>query len=193
MAMVTQEFQSAPAGKRVIRQMVFAMVAAILGCAAAVAVFYRKHTHNPTTAEWAFGLISPICAIAFGIPGYLAERSRVAQFRIEENVLVLGKERFPLQGLAEVNRDPDVLSKASRTVEGRRVVRMIKGPGSLNRSGKFCSIVGTFQSKRLGKFYAFLTGTEKAVVLRWPDSAVAVSPEDPEFFIYMVRSGAGLR
>jgi len=55
------------------------------------------------------------------------------------------------------------------------------------------SIRGSFRSKRLGKFYAFVTDTEKAVVLRWPDKAVAVSPMDTEFFIHMARSAGGLR
>ncbi|HEY5079215.1 MAG TPA: PH domain-containing protein, partial [Opitutaceae bacterium] len=69
----------------------------------------------------------------------------------------------------------------------------IMGLGRRNVSGKLASIQGTFKSKKLGKFYAFLTGTENAVVIRWPDKSVAVSPADTEFFIYMVRSGAGLR
>jgi hypothetical protein len=65
--------------------------------------------------------------------------------------------------------------------------RKIGGNGGLG------AIRGRFKSKRIGKFDAFLTDTDHAVVLRWPDKTVAVSPADPEFFILIARSAAGLR
>ena len=55
------------------------------------------------------------------------------------------------------------------------------------------SIRGRYWSKQSGKFDAFMTDPEKAVVLRWPDRLVAVSPADPEFFILCARSAAGLK
>ena len=63
----------------------------------------------------------------------------------------------------------------------------IRGNGGLG------AIRGRYWSKRLGKFDAFLTGSENAVVLRWPDKVVAVSPADTEFFIYSARAAAGLK
>ena len=62
----------------------------------------------------------------------------------------------------------------------------VRGNGGLG------SIRGRFWSKRMGKFDAFLTGTENAVVLTWPASKVTVSPADPEFFIHIVRKAAEL-
>jgi hypothetical protein len=76
-----------------------------------------------------------------------------------------------------VTRDREVLHRA----------RKIWGNGGLG------AIRGRFKSKRIGKFDAFLTDTDHAVVLRWPDKTVAVSPADPEFFILIARSAAGLR
>jgi hypothetical protein len=38
-----------------------------------------------------------------------------------------------------------------------------------------------------------MTDSDHAVVLRWPDKVVAVSPADTEFFIYSARAAAGLR
>ena len=62
--------------------------------------------------------------------------------------------------------------------------------GPRGRTGIFR---GYCKSKRMGKFYRFLTNPEKAVVLRWPDNVVAVSPADPEFFMLMSRKAAGLQ
>ena len=38
-----------------------------------------------------------------------------------------------------------------------------------------------------------MTGTEYAVIVRWPDKVVAVSPADTEFFIFSAQKAAGLR
>jgi hypothetical protein len=121
--------------------------------------------------------LAPLLGLVFVVPTFLFERSRVSQFRIEDNVLVLGRKSYPLQGLTEAVRDPKVLCRAIRRF----------GNGGLG------SIRGRFWSRRLGKFEAFLTDTEKAVLLKWPDKIVAVSPADPEFFIYSARSAAGLK
>jgi hypothetical protein len=194
MATVNQEFQSAPAGRRVVAQMFFGFGAMLVAFVFAVGIAYHRQRGHPLfSTEWILSLFFPFLGILLALPAFLRERARIAQFRIEENVLVLGKERFPLEGLVEVARDPQVLRRARRAFAGQAVIRRLRAPGTSNGQGKFCSIIGTFKSERLGKFYAFLSGTENAVVLRWPDKAVAVSPADAEFFIYMARSAAGLR
>ena len=103
-------------------------------------------------------------------------RATTARFSIEDNVLVFAKKRYPLQGVVSVDRDPEILRGAVR----------LMGNGGLG------AIRGRFWSKRIGKFEAFMTGTENAVVVRWPDRVVAVSPSDTEFFISCVRSAAKL-
>ena len=195
MAMVTQEFTSAPMGRRVVFQMVFGIGAVCVGFTVGIIAAFQAELKQPhqNPYNWIFVLLGPVVALAAGVPAFLCERSRVARFRIEENVLVLGKQSYPLEGAVAVERDPDVLKGARRTFGSGLAGLRILGFGKSNISGKFVSIQGMFRSKRLGRFYAFLTGTEKAVIVRWPDKAVAVSPSDPEFFIYMVRSGAGLR
>jgi hypothetical protein len=163
MATVTQEFQSAPMGKRV-------LIPTVISFAAVVLVLLV----NPLIA---FKAVSPFVALGVVLPMFLFERSKVSRFRIDENCLVLGKKRFPLQGAVEVRRDPDAMKWAIK----------------LFANGGLGSLRGSFRSRRLGKFYAFMTGTENAVVVRWPDKTVVVSPADPEFFIYSARSAAGIR
>ncbi len=97
-------------------------------------------------------IIAPLIGFLILIPTFLVERSRISHFRIEDNVLVLGRKRFPMEGLLEVAKDPDVL---------RRAIKLF-GNGGLG------SIRGKYRSKRLGVFYAFLTDTQTAVVLKWP-------------------------
>jgi hypothetical protein len=193
MSKVTQVFQSAPMGKRVIFQMIFGIGAVCVAFTVGTLVAFEGQVRHHHEKDWIAAFIAPAIGIVVGVPAFFAERARVAAFRIEENVLVLGKQQYPLEGLVSVDRDPDVLRGARRCLAfgfpGFKAMEF----GKRNVSGKLASIQGTFKSKKLGRFYAFLTGTENAVVVRWPDKAVTVSPADPEFFIYMVRQGAGLR
>ncbi len=177
MATVNEKFQSAPMGRRVAGVIVVTFAVLLIALGANVFVALNKHSLHAAPMNIAIVALAPLVGLLFTMPVFLFERRKVAQFSIEENTLVLGKKRFPLEGLAEVARDDKVLCRAFK----------LWGNGGLG------SIRGWFKSKRLGKFYAFMTDTEKAVVLRWPDKVVAVSPMDPEFFILSVRSAAGLR
>ena len=177
MAPVNQVFQSAPMGRRVITPLVIS-VAVIFGAMIFNLgfVFRALPFHTPFMTK-ALGALAPLMALVVMVPVFVFERSRTSQFHIEANVLVLGRKRFPMDGLVSVERDPDVLRHALR----------VYGNGGLG------SIRGFFWSKRMGKFYAFLTGTDHAVVLRWPGKVVAVSPSDTAFFIYTAKSAAGLK
>jgi hypothetical protein len=176
MATVNQTFQSAPIGRRVFFSMIFAVGVLVIIFAVNLYVAFHKITHAPVSARFIQGLV-PLVPIFILLVTFLFERSKIAQFSIEDNVLVLGKKRHPLVGLVEVAKDPKVLRRA------------IKKFGN----GGIGSIRGKFWSKRLGTFEAFLTDTENAVLLRWPDKLVAVSPADSEFFIYSARAAAGLK
>jgi hypothetical protein len=176
MATVNQVFQSAPMGRRVTFATAFTFAALFVVFAVN---FYVSVTKMPRGAPFGARIMqmgAPLLPIFILIPGFVLERSKVSRFSIEENVLVLAKKRYPLEGLMDAVRDPEVLKRARKRF----------GNGGLG------SIRGKFVSKRLGKFDTFLTGTENAVVLRWPDKVVAVSPADPEFFIYSARAAAGL-
>jgi hypothetical protein len=177
MVAVNQVFQSAPMGRRVIAPMVF--IAPVILAVIAVNYWFvhrQMPSHTPPVAKVVVSF-TPLVALLAMFPVFLYERSKTSHFSIETNCLVLGRKRFPLEGLVDAGRDPDVMRWAIRIV----------GNGGLG------SIRGRFWSKRLGRFYAFLSGTENAVVLRWPDKVVAVSPADPEFFIHSARAAAGLR
>ena len=178
MATVNQEFQSAPIGRRVIVTAIACF--AVLLVMGVFNFFFAQGHYSHRSSDPIVGVVAPLfpmVGLLIAVPAFFIERARTSRFRIEENCLVLGRRRFPLEGLVEVDRDPDVLRRA----------RKLWGNGGMG------SIRGRFRNKRIGDFYAFLTCTENAVVLRWPDKAVAVSPEDPEFFILSARSAGGLR
>ena len=177
MATVNQEFPSAPMGRRVVLTtcFAFAVVLAIPVVNLCVAALMSpKHAHLADSASRAIGSLIPMVFLFFS---FLWERSKASQFSIEDNVLVLRKKRYPLQGLVSAVPDREVMRNARRRMGN-------SGMGSIR---------GSFKSKRLGKFEAFVTDPENAVVLTWPDRVVAVSPADPEFFIYSARAAAGLR
>jgi hypothetical protein len=173
MATVNQVFQSAPMGRRVY----FAIVFVVTALAVVFAVNLYAAGSRMLRGARIMQVIAPALPMLILVPQILFERNRISKFGIENNVLVLGKKRFPLDGLVEVARDPDVLKRARKRF----------GNGGLG------AIRGSYVSKRLGKFETFLTCTENAVVLKWPDKIVAVSPADTEFFIYSAREAAGLR
>jgi hypothetical protein len=174
---VNQEFQSAPAGWRIVGTVVFifASIFAAIGIDIAFA-FNALHAHSSPKDRAAL-VLAPLVGLLIVLPVFFFQRSRVARFRIEENCLVVGRKRYPLEGLADAARDPKIMSWAFK----------IAGNDGLG------AIRGRYWSKRVGKFEAFLTDPEKAVVLRWPGRTVAVSPEDPEFFIMCAKSAAGLK
>jgi hypothetical protein len=176
MANVNQVFPSAPMGRRVVLTLCVVLGVLSLGFIFNLYAALGKFQHAATGAR-ALQALAPLLPIAIFVASFLWERSRASQFSIEDNVLVVRRKRYPLLGLVAAERDPQVL-KGTRRRFGS------SGAGSIR---------GNFRSKRLGNFEAFLTDPENAVVLRWLDRVVAVSPADPEFFIYSARAAAGLR
>jgi len=192
MATVNQVFQSAPMGRRVVFGIAFAfgMLLIVFG----INLYFVGLKFDSHISRFWIGIAAdsraaagarlfqvlapllPLLPLLLVVPSLLIERSRVSQFSIQQNILVIGRKRYPLEGLVEVGKDPQVLTGA----------RKRWGNGGLG------AIRGKYRSKRLGNFETFLTYTEHAVVLRWPDKVVAVSPADPEFFIYSARAAAGL-
>jgi hypothetical protein len=177
MAAVNQEFQSAPMGRRVVLSVALVFGIVVVAVVIDATVVAGKMMRGRTVADRTVVSLAPLAGLLITVPVFLYERSKVSRFAIEENVLVLGRKRHPLAGLISAERDPEVLRWAVRVL----------GNGGLG------AIRGRYWSKRIGKFEAFLSGTENAVVLRWPDRVVAVSPADPEFFITCATSAAGIR
>ena len=55
------------------------------------------------------------------------------------------------------------------------------------------AIAGRFRSRELGTFTAYVSNKDNAVVLRWPDRVLVVSPERDYEFAKVVRAHAGLK
>ena len=54
------------------------------------------------------------------------------------------------------------------------------------------SISGRFRSRHLGPFRAYVSDGDHAVVLRWPDRCLVISPQQHSVFVEVVRKRAGL-
>jgi hypothetical protein len=177
MAPINQDFPTAPMGRRVIYPLVFTVVITFAATTfALMGPLLKPDTHRAQPVNYA-AFLMPLATVLAMFVSFAVERAKSSEVRIEENVLVVRKKRYPLEHLVEAARDPEVL-KGARRCWGNSGLGVIRG---------------RFKSKRIGKFEAFLTDTEHAVVLRWPEKILAVSPADPEFFILSARSAAGLR
>jgi hypothetical protein len=85
--------------------------------------------------------------------------------------------RFALAGLVSAEADRTALAGARKRLGN-------DGLGAVS---------GTFRSQRLGEFEACVTDAARAVVLRWPDHVLVVSPDRPGDFVDAIRERAGLR
>ena len=94
----------------------------------------------------------------------------VRGYRITDTDLEVARlgwtSRWPLAGLQ------------SATVERGAMARSLRTFGN----GGLFAITGRFRSARLGAFRAYVTDTERTVVLRFPGLTLVVSPENPEAF-----------
>jgi hypothetical protein len=173
---VNQEFQSAPYGGRVIASIILVFATTLGVVVVELWVCLHGRSRPLGTEMVAVLAAAPLLVLGASYVGFLCERACVARFRIEDGALVLGRKRFPLEGLASAERDSAVLKGALR----------LWGNGGLG------AIRGRFWSRRLRCFQAFLTDTDHAVLLRWSSGRlVTVSPADPESFIQAARQAAG--
>ncbi len=74
--------------------------------------------------------------------------------------------RWPLAGLQSATVERGVMARSLRTF----------GNGGL------FAITGRFRNQRLGAYRAYVTDTERTVVLRFASVTLVVSPDDPEGF-----------
>jgi hypothetical protein len=167
------EFAPADIGLRV--RMVTTISIAVLPIV--VAVFVAIGPARDTGERWLVVLVPLISLLVMG--GILLG-ARVRCYRLVGGELrvqrALQTVRFPLGGLLEVVPDREVF----------RWARKIRGNAGLG------AIAGRFRSKRMGTFLTYVTDTEYAVVLRWPDHCLVVSPQQRSLFIEAVRKRAGL-
>ena len=127
-----------------------------------------NYSHNHNT--WLLGivllpLIILVSAVFFMIRGY----------ELSNNYLIvrrLGWEtKVELNGLQDVEINPDAMRRSLRTF----------GNGGL------FSIIGKFRNKLLGSYRAFATDPKLAVILRFSDRVIVVTPDSPSRFAELIK------
>lgn len=113
-----------------------------------------------------------------GVPLLLASGSSLFIIRgyiVTQNTLFVQRflwhSRINLSNLRSYEVDPSAMSGSIRT---------------LGNGGLFC-IAGYFHNKKLGNYRAFATDPKLSVVLRFSDSTVVVTPDNPEQFVSALR------
>ena len=135
-----------------------------------------------------FGTLPPpdawivVLAPLIGLPviGLVVLLSRIRGFRVEGTRLIVERVGratvLDLAGLLDATVDRAALRWAWKTCGN-------------DGAGAIC---GRFYSRRLGSFRAFVTDPANAVLLRWPDHTVVVSPARPAAFVADLRRRTGL-
>ena len=167
------EFAPAPAGARVRLTTLLSSVIIFLAITAVLLMASREHNPPPGPAVGAIAIVPVALYLGWFV-------SRIRRYRLAGNELrvelPLRTLRFPLAGLTGVDPDREAMRRAWK----------VYGNDGLG------AVTGRFRSKRLGAFRAYLTDVEHAVVLRWPDRCVVISPHQHSYFVETVRKRAGL-
>jgi hypothetical protein len=110
-------------------------------------------------------------SLLFMVRGYVLTESQIEVRRLGWSTVL------PLAGLAAVSGEPQGLQGSLR----------------LFGNGGLFGISGWFWNRRIGRFRAYATDPERAVLLRYRDGRkVLVTPHDVQHFIVRVRNLAGL-
>ena len=109
-------------------------------------------------------LSMPVVAALFSVRGYTLSPGLLLVKRL------LWSTEIPLRGLRSADADPTLLAGSWRTFG----------------NGGFFSVSGWFYNKTLGKYRAFVTNRNDAVVLRFADRTVVVSPSPAGEFVEQV-------
>jgi hypothetical protein len=163
-----RDFAPAPLGGRVrfITWLCVALIVVVDATIAAVLLLER----NPPWPVWPGLILGP------AIIGAVWHGALVRRYRLREDEIVVERAwlttRLPLTGLATVEADRDAL----------RGARKIMGNDGLG------AYAGRFRSQKLGNFRAYVSDPGCAVVLRWPDRCLVVSPAQPGEFTDAVRA-----
>jgi hypothetical protein len=165
------DFAPASVGTRV-RMITLLPAVAVMAVVGPVLILGKHHP-----PEWPAFVVSGVAPMIVAAIWFTAriQRYRVVGEELQVQ-LPLKTVRFPLIGLQSVMPDREAL----------RGMHKIGGNGGLG------SINGKFRSRHLGVFRAYVTDAAHAVVLRWPDRCVVISPDQHSWFVETVRKRAGL-
>ena len=101
---------------------------------------------------------------------------RVRGYTLTEDAMTvrrgLWNTRFPLDGLRSITGDVEAMRGSLRV---------------FGNAGLF-SITGRFWNRKLGWYRAFVTDPSRAVVLRYPNRTLVITPHDPQHFIMRART-----
>jgi len=115
-------------------------------------------------------LVILIPCMFFVIRGFAIDPDGISVFRLG------WVTRIPLAALEDVYPDAEAMSRSIRT---------------WGNGGLFC-YAGFFRNKKLGSYRAYVTSRKHAVVLKFSDRTIVMSPGDPDAFVAQVRSLKGL-
>jgi len=116
-------------------------------------------------------LVVLVGSLLFMVRGYVLTESQIEVERLGWSTVL------PFAGLAAVSGEPQGLQGSLR----------------LFGNGGLFGISGWFWNRRIGRFRAYATDPERAVLLRYRDGRkVLVTPHDVQHFIVRVRNLAGL-
>jgi hypothetical protein len=120
--------------------------------------------------------------LLIGVPPLIVAETfagRVRGYTLTEDAITVRRgmwnTRLPLAGLRSVTGDVDAMRGSVRV---------------LGNGGLF-SITGRFWNRKLGWYRAFATDASRAVVLRYADRTIVITPHDPQQFI--MRAGTFIK
>jgi hypothetical protein len=135
----------------------------MIGLGSSAALRARGMSMIPPWTGWllvAVPLLTFVVSAAFMVRGYVLTDTSLIIKR-------LGWEsRLDLSRLNSATVDPDAFRRSLR----------------LFGNGGFFSFTGWFRNKKLGIYRAYATDTRNAVVLRFSDKTVVITPGDPQKF-----------
>jgi hypothetical protein len=161
-------FEPAPIEGRV--RAITLIVSAIMAAASTVPWIEALVRNKPL--PWA-AVFLPLGLMGLLIPIWLG--ARIRRYEVNDGELRVVRPFhtacFPIAGLAEVSSDRQALAGA---------IKVIGNDG-------FGAIAGRFHSRKLGRFRAYVTDRAHAIVLRWPDRCVVISPNRTYEFVQCLR------
>jgi hypothetical protein len=167
---------AAPVGRRV--RLVSWFCSILVGGLAIVALAVVMGSRASVRPIWP-AVLAPVVTTAIMVS--VAWFSQVRGYLLTKDELLVHRRnretRFTLDGLQSVSVDREAMAWSVK----------IFGNDGLG------AITGRFRNKRLGAYQAFVTDRTRAVVLRWPDRCLVVSPDRPDEFAAAVRLRAGLQ
>jgi hypothetical protein len=131
------------------------------------AIVARQYLPAPVTlVAIALPIVILIAAAACMVKGYVLTTDEIVVKRLGWST------RLDLQGLRSVSGDNEAMQGSLR----------------LFGNGGLLSYSGYFWNRKIGRYRAFATDPSRAVVMRYADRTVVITPDDPQRFIVRART-----